>query len=87
MLPEAAEKIGPALQTARTETSRVFSGMPGHRTLRKDLKNAGIVKVDEAGSQVDFHAFALLLLHLIGQVPADTNRVQVAKTPRYPHDL
>ncbi len=38
-------------------SNRVFSTMPSHHTYARDLKRAGIDRVDSSGRRVDFHAF------------------------------
>ena len=67
MLPEAAEKIIEALETAHSETSRLFPEMPTHRTLKLDLQKAGIARKDGSGRLVDFHALRYFFCTLLAK--------------------
>lgn len=56
-ISETARGVLEALWETANDSGRVFrKGVPSHHTFASDLKAAGIVREDERGRRVDFHA-------------------------------
>ncbi len=80
MMPEAADRIRQHLEALPDENSRVFKSIPCHRTLAKDLSEAGIKNKDNAGRYLDFHSLRYFFCTLLAKrLPIQT----VAKLMRH----
>src|SRR5262249_52885865 len=55
LLPELVQAIAPHWLTLEP-TQRVFRKVPNWRTMTRDLKKAGVARVDAEGKHADFHS-------------------------------
>jgi integrase len=67
MLPDCKDLLESMDLKLMAPTERVFRSMPGHRTLKNDLRHAGIARTDGEGRQLDFHSLRYFFCTMLGR--------------------